>query len=306
MTSRSSSAPLWHPRYWLTWFGFLLLAILAQLPFRFQLWLGRCLGRLSYYLIKSRRRIAKKNIELCFPEKSAEEHKALVIEHFEATGMALFEMGMAWFMPYWRLKKRFVVKGQTHWEQLREQGTGALIITIHFTTLEIANVAINRLFNMYMSYRPHKNPVYDLIQRWGRERHNKNSGAIARRDIRGMVKALKQGDWLWYAPDQDYGRKVSAFVPWFGIETATVAAPPRLLRMAKVPAVAMVYRHLPDFSGYEIEFMPAFEGIPSGDDYADLVRINQHIESCVRNNPAEYLWMHRRFKTRPDGEAKIY
>jgi KDO2-lipid IV(A) lauroyltransferase len=221
--------------------------------------------------------------------------------------MALFEMGMAWFMPYWRLQKRFVVKGEEHWNKLKEQGTGALIITIHFTTLEITNVAINRLFNMHMSYKPHKNPVYDLIQRWGRERHNKQSGAIARRDVRGMVKALKKGDWLWYAPDQDYGRKVSEFVPWFGIPTATVAAPPRLLRMAGVPAVAMTYRHLPDYQGYEIEFLPAFEDLPSGDDYADLVRLNQHVEDCVRANPAEYLWVHRRFKTRPTkAEASLY
>jgi KDO2-lipid IV(A) lauroyltransferase len=285
---------------------FLLMALTAQLPFRLQLWIGKYIGLLAYRFMKKRRQVAQQNIALCFPDKSENEQEALVRNHFINNGMSILETGMAWFMPYWRLRKRFTVKGKEHWDKLREQGKGALIISIHFTTLEITNVAINRLYNMYMSYRPHKNPVYDLIQRWGRERHNPDSEAIARKDIRGMVKALKAGNWLWYAMDQDYGPRVSEFVPWFGIETATVSAAPRLLKMADVPAVGISYRRLPDLSGYEVEFLPAFEGIPSGDDHQDLLKLNQHIESLVRENPEEYLWVHRRFKTRPEGAADLY
>jgi KDO2-lipid IV(A) lauroyltransferase len=290
----------------MTWLVFALMALTAQLPFRFQLLLGRYLGKLSYSLLKQRRQIAERNIALCFPEKTKDEQAQLVKDHFENNGMSILETGMAWFMPYWRLRKRFVVKGREYWDALRKQEKGALIISIHFTTLEITNVAINRLYNMSMSYRPHKNPVYDLVQRWGRERHNPHSKAIARKDIRGMVKALKKGDWLWYAMDQDYGRRVSEFVPWFGIETATVAAAPRLLKMANVAAVGINYRRLPDLSGYEIAFLPAFDDIPSGNDHQDLCRLNQHIEQLVRDNPEEYLWVHRRFKTRPPGEAELY
>ncbi|MFT5117862.1 MAG: KDO2-lipid IV(A) lauroyltransferase, partial [Kiritimatiellia bacterium] len=162
------------------------------------------------------------------------------------------------------------------------------------------------LFNMSMSYRPHNNPVYDWVQCHGRERHNPNSVVVNRGDVRGMVRTMKQGGWLWYAADQDYGPKVSEFVPWFSLDVATVSAPPRLAAMADVPIVGITYRRLADYSGYEITFMPNFDHLPSGDNSADLRFLNQHYEQCVRDNPEEYLWVHRRFKTRPKGEPKLY
>lgn len=300
------SLALLHPKYWLTWLGFALLALLAQLPYRWQIAMGRVLGRVAYRLAKSRRKIAERNIDLCFPDKSAAERESLVKEHFVTIGITVFEMGMAWFMPYSRLKQRFVVKGKEHWDHLKAQGQGALVVGLHFNTLEICNVSVSRLFNLHTSYRAHNNPVFDLIQHRGRERHNPESESINRYDMRGMIRVLKKGDWLWYAPDQDYGRKVSEFVPWFGIETATLAATPRLLKAAKVCAVGISYRRLPGYKGYEIELMPSIEGLPSDDPYQDLVRLNQHIENCVRNNPSEYIWVHRRFKTRPEGEGSVY
>lgn len=288
----------------------LLLFLVAQLPFRFQLFLGRILGRILFNFMEKRRYVTELNLELCFPEKSQEERNVLARKHFETNGMALFETGMAWFMPYWRLRKRFHIKGEENWRTLQEEGGikggGALIMAVHFNTLEITNVAINRLFDMSMSYRPHNNPVYDFIQRRGRERHNKNSSAVNRNDVRGMVKAMKSGEWLWYAADQDYGPKVSTFVPWFGIDAAMVAAPPRLAAMAEVPVVAMTYRRLDDYSGYEIEFLPAFENFPSDDLNTDLLQLNQHYENAIRKNITEYLWVHRRFKTRPEGQQSLY
>lgn len=305
------SIELFHPRYWLTWLGLFLLILSAQLPFRLQLWIGRLLGRLLYRLLKSRRLVTLRNLELCFPDWSDMQYQKMAKRHFESNGMAIMETGMAWFMPYSRLKNRFVIKGRENWEAIqstsfKHRGKGALIMAIHFNTLEITNVAINRLFDMSMSYRPHDNPVYDLIQRKGRERHNINSRAIDRRDIRGMVKAMEAGDWLWYAADQDYGPKVSEFIPWFGIPAATVSAPPRLAGMADVPVVGITYKRLPDYHGYEIHFLPAFENLPSGDNQADLVRLNQHFEHCIRENIEEYLWVHRRFKTRPGSENNLY
>ncbi len=300
------SIELLHPRYWLTWLAFGVLALLAQLPFKWQMWMGRKLGRLLYRLVKRRRLIAERNIELCFPEYSASQQRDLVIRHFESNGLILFEMGMAWFMPYWRLRKRFVVKGKEHWDKLQDNQQGALIIGLHMATLEIANVGANRLFTMSVSYRPHNNKAYDFIQYRGRIRHNAAAKTIARHDIRGMVRTLKQGGLLWYAPDQDYGRKVSKFAPWFGIETATLAMTPKLLKMAKVPALAVMYYRLPDFSGYVLDFREVIEGLPSGDDAADLALLNRHIEACVREKPEEYWWVHRRFKTRPEGQESFY
>lgn len=297
---------LLHPKYWLTWLGFAVMALVAQLPFRLQMFMGVYLGRLSYYLAGRRRYITERNLELCFPELTVQERQQWVYKHFEAIGLTVFEMGMSWFMPYSRLAKRFELKGLEHWQALKEQGTGALVIGMHFTTLEIANGPVNRLFNLHMTYRPHDNPAYDFIQCVGRERHNPDAGMVDRYDVRGMVKVLKEGDWLWYVPDQDYGKKVSTFVPFFGVEAATVAATPRLLRMAKVPAVGIVFKRKEDLSGYEIEFLPPFEGLPSGDDAADLRRLNEYFEQRVRANPTEYLWTHRRFKTRPEGSPALY
>ncbi len=321
--SSPSFIALLHPRYWLTWVYMLLLCLLAQLPFRWQMLMGQGLGRILYHVLSTRRYVAERNIELCFPEWDTAQRNALVKKHFETNGITLFETGMAWFMPYWRLRKRFVVKGEQCWRELQNQDVaaandqakcntgakpkqGALIMAVHFNTLEITNVAINRLFNMSMSYRPHNNPVYDAVQRYGRERHNPYSEAVSRNDVRGMVRAMKQGDWLWYAADQDYGPKVSEFVPFFGIDAAMVSAPPRLAAMADVPIVAMTYRRLEGYRGYEIEFMPAFDTIPSGDNYADLVVLSEHYERSIRQNPEEYLWVHRRFKTRPQGQEKLY
>lgn len=310
-TPKPSFLSLVHPRYWLTWVYMLFLFLLAQLPFRLQMFMGRYLGRMLYHLMGTRRYVAERNIELCFPEKNKAQRDALVKKHFETNGITLFETGMAWFMPYWRLRKRFVIKGEARWRELQKQNEeggkkGALIMAVHFNTLEITNVAINRLFNMSMSYRPHNNPVYDIVQRYGRERHNPQSEAVSRNDVRGMVRAMKNGGWLWYAADQDYGPKVSDFIPWFGIDAAMVSAPPRLAAMADVPIVGISYRRLAGYRGYEIEFMPAFESLPSGDNHADLHVLSQHYERCIRNNPEEYLWVHRRFKTRPQGQEKLY
>lgn len=295
-----------HPRYWLTWFGLGLMALIAQLPYSLQILMGKGLGLLALRFGKARRHIAERNLELCFPETTDLERAKLLRDHFITNGITFFEMGMAWFKPYSFLRKRFVVKGVEHWERLRSEGKGALIIGLHFNTLEIANVPVSRLFDLSTSYRAHNNPVFDYVQHHRRERNNPRSKSVNRYDMRGMIKVLKQGDWLWYAPDQDYGRKVSEFVPWFGIPAATLAATPRLLKVAKVPAVGLKYRRLEGYKGYEIEFLPIIEGLPSGDDYQDLIRLNQFAESCVRDNIAEYNWVHRRFKTRPEGEPDLY
>ena len=328
-TNAQFKLSLLHPRYWLTWCWLLLLFCVAQLPFCWQMFLGKMLGRLLYRIMGTRRYVAERNIELCFPELTPAQQTQLVKKHFESNGVTLFETGMAWFMPYWRLRKRFTLKGQEHWQAIQRRhevslkassnispntpqqtcahkGKGALIMAIHFNTLEITNVAINRLFDMSMSYRPHNNPAYDFVQRYGRERHNPNSDAVNRNDVRGMVRAMKQGAWLWYAADQDYGPAVSEFIPWFGLNAATVSAPPRLATMADVPIVGITYRRRDDFSGYDITFMPAFEHIPSADVQQDLCVLNQHFERCIRDNPEEYLWVHRRFKTRPPGEEPLY
>ena len=304
MSQSQFTVTLLHPRYWLTWFSILLMAAVAQLPYRWQVILGKKLGLLMLQFAKKRRDIAERNLHICFPDMNTTARKRLLKNNFEVYGLAVFETGMAWFMSPSRLQQLFTIKNQSCWKSLR--GRGALVIGMHFPTLEICNVAINQLFDLNLIYKPHKNPVYDYVQGVCRARHNSNSKVIARDDTRTIVKTLKAGQWVWYAPDQDYGRKYSEFVPWFGIPAATVTATPKLAAMSKVPVIAISHHHKADFSGYEIELHPVFDDFPSDDTNADLLRINQFIEQCVRRYPQEYLWVHRRFKTRPDGEVAVY
>ena len=306
MKTPSFSIKLLHPRYWLLWFGLGFMALVAQLPFRWQMVLGVRLGRLAHLIAQRRRQIALRNIELCFPDWSQTEREQFIYRHFETMGIAIMEMGMSWFMSSGRLEPRFELKGLEHITRLNAKGQGAVILGGHFNALEICHSRVARAFNLYATYRPHDNAVFDFIQVWGRERHNPETRVVDRYDIRGMVKAIKQGDFLWYAPDQDFGRRVSEFVPFFGIDAATVAATPKLLRLAKAQAVPVVFRRNADLTGYVIEFFAPLNNLPSGDDGADLVRLNQFFEQQVLANPLEYLWSHRRFKTRPEGEPNLY
>jgi len=306
MKTNPFSVKLLHPRYWLLWLGLGFMALVAQLPFRWQIFLGIRIGRLAHLVAKRRRQIAQRNIELCFPNWSKAEREQFIYRHFETMGIAIMEMGMSWFMPARRLHKRFEIKGLEHIAALRADGRGAMILGGHFNALEICHSRVARALNLYATYRPHDNAVFDFIQVWGRERHNLDTRVVDRYDIRGMVKAIKQGGFLWYAPDQDFGPRVSEFVPFFGINAATVAATPKLLRLAKAQAVPVAFRRNTDLSGYVIEFLAPLSDLPSGDDRVDLLRINHFFEQQVLANPLEYLWSHRRFKTRPEGEPNLY
>ncbi|NIB41729.1 LpxL/LpxP family Kdo(2)-lipid IV(A) lauroyl/palmitoleoyl acyltransferase [Pseudomaricurvus alkylphenolicus] len=295
---------LLHPRYSLTW---LLIAgwwLIAQLPFRVQLVMGRGLGWFMYKFAKRRCLIARRNIELCFPELSPEQRDKMLRGTINSAAIALFETGISWFWPQTRLNNLFQVEGLDHLEKL--EGQGALLLGLHFTTLEIAGVAINRAISIDMMYRPHKNPVYDYVQRRGRERHNPETNVIPRDDVRGTIRALKRGRIIWYAPDQDYGPKQSIFAPFFGVEAASVTATVRFAKMGKVPVIPLTHTRLPGGQGYRVTVHPPLEEFPSGDDLTDVCRVNAFFEEQIRKKPEQYLWVHRRFKTRPPGENDLY
>lgn len=269
--------------------------------------MGRHLGRVLLFFAKKRRHIAQCNIKVCFPELSDSEQASLLRKHFESVGIAFFEISMGWFKPYRFLKHRFEIQGAEQWPEVSSNTQpGLLMIGLHFSTLEICNTEFNRRYRYHMMYRPHKNRVYDYVQMKSRERNNSVSEAIPRDDVRKTIKYLKQGDWVWYAPDQDYGRKLSAFVPWFNVSSATVTATPKIARIAEANVALLSYHRKADDSGYVIKMHPIIDDFPSDDSYSDLVRLNQMIEDCVRQHPEQYLWVHKRFKTRPNGEPSIY
>jgi KDO2-lipid IV(A) lauroyltransferase len=298
---------LLHPRYWSTWLWFGVWWLVSQLPFGVQLKLGEWLGRLGYRLLKRRRFIARRNIELCFPHLPETQREELVRDNFIATATAVFETGMAWFWPLGRLEKLCTIEGRERIQARLDKGEGMLLLTLHFTTLEIMGaVFTGRLPRMAVSYRPHRNPVYDLIQNYLRARRNPDTAAIAAGDVRSMVRHLRNGYGIGYLPDQDYGPKHSVFVPLFGIPAATVIGLSRLAKMSGVPVIPIFSYRRKGNKGYVIQVLPPFENFPSGEDEKDARQLNEHVERCIREHPEQYLWVHRRFKSRPPGEADLY
>lgn len=300
------SAAFLHPRYWLLWLGLGVLWLAVQLPYALLLKLGRALGALMLLVAKSRRQIAARNLELCFPELSAAERARLLRENFASNGIAFFEMAMSWWWPSARLARLAHVEGLEHLQAAQREGQGVILMSLHFTTLEIGASLLGQLHTIDGMYREHKNPLFDYIQRHGRERHNLDASAIERDDVRGMLKVLRAGRAIWYAPDQDYGRKQSIFVPLFGVPAATVTATSKFARLGKARVVPFTQQRLADGSGYRLTIHPPLADFPGDSEEADCLRINQWIEQAVRQCPEQYLWAHRRFKTRPEGAPKLY
>ena len=299
-------ATFFHPRFWLLWLGLGVLWLVVQLPYRLQLCIGRALGALMYRVAGDRRRIAARNLELCFPDKCAAERKHLLKENFASTGIAFFEMAMSWWWSKPRLAKLAHIEGLEHLKQAQLEGRGVILMAFHFTTLEIGAALLGQKHTIDGMYREHGNPLFDFIQRRGRERHNLDSLAVERDDVRGMLKLLRSGRAIWYAPDQDYGAKQSIFVPLFGIQAATVTATSKFAKLGKALVVPFTQQRLADGSGYTLVIHPPMKDFPGESDEADCLRINQWVERAIRECPEQYLGAHRRFKTRPPGEPKLY
>lgn len=306
MSAPAFRPELLHPRYWLTWLGFLAWYCLTLLPYRLQCGLGRVLGWLLYRLANRRRQIARANLDLCFPSWSAAEREAVTRGVMSSIGMAFFETGIAWFWPKWRLQRLYTIEGLEHLEAARAQGVGVILMAFHFTHIDIGAKLLSLRFSIDGTYRPHNNPVYDYIQRTGRERHTMHGQAIPRDDVRAMVKALRNGRAIWYAPDQDYGPRHSIFVPLFGIPAATVTATSQLARLGKAQVIAFTQTRRADGRGYDLKIYPPLPDFPSADEVADTLRINRFVEARILEQPDQYLWVHRRFKTRPPDEADLY
>jgi KDO2-lipid IV(A) lauroyltransferase len=296
-----------HPKFLPTWIGFAFFWLAVQvLPYRVQIRLGAYLGALAIKRAKRRRKIAQQNIAACYPDMPEDERLKLLIASAESFGMSLFESGMAWFWPAWRLKRLSSIEGLEHLEQAKSEDKGVLLLAIHFTPIEICAAFINRSISIDGFYQRHKNPVYEMLQRHGRERHNYESQTIPRTNVRRIVRALRNKRVINYAVDQDYGAKNSVFSPFFGIQTATITAPAKLVKMTKAKAIFYTTQRREDGKGYLIKIYPPLESFGELGEEGDVSLLNEFVEARVRENPAQYLWVHRRFKTRPPGEAPFY
>lgn len=290
------------PKYWLLWIAAALLYLISWLPYPVLMWLGSNLGRLLFKVLKSRRRIAKRNLELCFPDMPETQRQQLLKRNFEETGRALFDMVIGWWWPTWRLRKLGTFKGYHHIEAAVAEGKGVLLLAPHILHLE----AVCRIFGFTHPsigfYRPHNNALFDWLQYRGRSKANKYM--IGKRDVKGLIRALDAGEVCFYLPDQDYGRNRAEFVPFFAVkETATTTATMMIAQKANCVVLPVITRRLPGSAGYEIEVQPAITPFPTGDNTADATRVNQWVEQVVERAPEQYMWLHRRFKSRPSDES---
>lgn len=295
------------PKHWPLWLGLRLLRLVAALPLRWQLAVGAQLGRLTGQLLRRRRRIAAVNLRLCFPQLSDAQQRTLLDQHFASLGMGLLETASAWWAPDRALRGRVQVNGQQYLEQARAEGRGVLLLTGHFTTLEIGarGLVLDTRCRFHAMYRVHKNPLYEAEMRRLREHHS-GLAPLPRDDLRGVVRALRAGRMVWYAPDQNMGRsKDSVDVAFFGMPARTITATSRLARAGNALVLPYFPRRTSD-GHYQIEILPPLADFPSHDLAADTARINALIETAVRSAPEQYLWVHRRFRPRRNGEPSPY
>jgi len=287
------------PKYWLTWLGVIILYSISWLPYKLQLAMGRALGRLLLKIGSSRKKVALRNLELCFPEMPAEERQRILQENFENTGIALFETGMGWWWPDWRIKRKFTVTGVENITKAKEEGKGVLLLAMHYLSAEIIARGIGNAEPLVIFYRPHNNQLMEFFQFRGRGRSNKYM--LGKRDVKGLIKALRDKESCLYLPDQDYGRNRSLFVPMFAVkDAATTTGTLIFARQKETVTMMMIPKRKDDGSGYTIEVTPALEGFPTDNDEADVIRVNQEVEKAILRKPEQYMWLHRRFKTRPN------
>ncbi|MEX5976918.1 LpxL/LpxP family Kdo(2)-lipid IV(A) lauroyl/palmitoleoyl acyltransferase [Providencia vermicola] len=299
------SLKLLHPKYIITWLGIILLFLLVQLPYKWLLWLGAFLGENSKYFIKRRVSIIKRNLELCFPNKNSKEIDDLVHENLQSLGIALFETGIAWFWSDKRVKKLFQVKGIDNYQEAIAKNKGVIIVGVHFMSLELGGRIMGLCFPVNAMYRPHNNKAMEYIQTKGRCRSGK--GMIDRKNLKFMVQELKSGKAIWFAPDQDFGKKGTVFVPFFSVQnTSTSKGTSTLAQLSHSPTLTVTLLRNKNGVNYDLVLGKELIDYPTNDTLRDAATINSVLEKEIMKAPEQYLWAHRRFKTRPDGEPSLY
>jgi KDO2-lipid IV(A) lauroyltransferase len=267
--------------------------LLELLPYPAQLRVGQGLGWLIRCLPLAYVRIARRNLELCLPTLSAADRAALIDEHCRNLGMGICETATTWWSSDAKIGRLADIQGMEHLNAALAKGRGAILIGGHFTTIEIATRILGTALPLNVVFRPPKNELLAHTMRRSFERHGK---PIAHTDIRTMIRALKNNEPVWYAPDQSYRNKGAAMVDFFGLPAATTTATSRLARISGAAVLTYFPERLPGNAGYRVTIGPAFEDFPGLDPVCDAERFNRLLEAHILKVPAQYLWMHRRFK----------
>ena len=282
--------------------------LLHFLPLPWLARVGEVLGALLYRFGSRRRRIAQTNLELCFPELDADARLALARAHFRALGRSIVDRSLRWWASPQKLSQLIRVNGAERISALRDAGRPVILLAPHFVGLDAGGIGIAMRFDSLSMYSAQKNPVFDRLLLRGRQRFG-DQLLLSRQDgARSSIKAMRSGRPFYYLPDMDFGRRDSVFVPFFGVAAATITGLSRLARAAGTGAavVSCITRLLPGGQGYVVDVGEPWSDFPSSDVTADSARMNACIEAIVRTMPEQYYWVHRRFKTRPEGQPGVY
>ena len=290
------------PRWWPTWLVIFLMWLISRMPWRGVQAAGTGIGLLLYKLGGSRRRVTEVNIAKCFPELDEAQQAQLVRDTFIANAKGYSESTIAWFRSIDRYAERMQVHGREHVQAAFDRGQGVLLVGAHFSMMDLAIPLVSRTIPVGYMYRPNDNGLLNAMVERSRRRFVER--AFTKFELREMIEHLAKGHAVWYAIDQDMGPKHSVFAPFFGVPAASVKATGWLARESGA-AVIMLSQFRGDDGVYTLRFTPV-EGVPTDDDVANATAINQTLENEIRRDPVQYLWLHRRFKTRPEGEASFY
>jgi len=301
---RKPLSHFWTPRHWPVWLGLGLLRLCCLLPFRTQIALGKSLGRIAHRIAGERRAITRRNLALAFPLLSSEERDALALAHFEALGASLMEMGLGRWASDEKLLSLTRIEGVENLHAATQNGTGVILLSAHFTALEISGRVLRLNCPPFdVVYRRARSKFLTEILRTGREVSGRNT--IEKNDIKSMIRSLREGTPVWYAPDQSYNRKQSAVIPFFGVPAMTNTATGTLARLGKAQVVPFFPRRLPE-GGYVLTLLPALQNFPSDDPIADTQKYITLLEEQIRLAPEQYYWVHRKFKDLPEPLPNYY
>lgn len=304
---RSKEKPIgnqYAPRYWLTWIGIGLTLLLGRIPFAARIRLGRMLGRILFLFARTRKNVAEINLKLCFPELPNAARQDLLKRIFEENSIGFLETAYCYAGDQQEVLARTQYEGVELLHEAIAQNKGVILIGAHYSMLDLGAILLKPHCQLVTMYRANSNPLLNDFIKQRRARFTQAN--YERHNLRPVLKHLKQGDVVWYAPDQDYGRKVSVFAPFFGVPAATITTTSKLAQFNHSVVLILGYHRNADDSGYTVKLAAAPNGFPSGDETVDAGLINAALEQMIRIDPAQYMWVHRRFKTRPPGHPKPY
>ena len=292
------------PKYWPLWLVFGIMRLISMLPLRWMQAIGSGIGVLLYRLVASRRRAARTNITQAYPEYSEAQVRALNIASFKSLGISVFEIAQAWWANRDYLRSICDIDGKQHLDEALSRGKGVILLTGHFTTLEIGAMLIGLFTTLNGVYKKAHNPMFNAFMAHYRSTYGDE--LIENKNVRALIRGLRKGRATWFAPDQDFAEQDIVFTPFLGGVASTLTATARMAEMTGAAVVPFYPHRLDNGEGYRLVILPALEDFPSDDIERDSARVNQAIEAMVYANPEQYGWMHKRFKTQPPGHPPVY